>query len=141
MTPHRIDGAPYQSRTTKDCFMIEPIIYSLLLAAVQLWALPASTRLSELKYLLSSRDDAIENSVLQGRIQRAGANLQESLAPFLALCLLAIVTETDLEQAAWIWLIARALYVPCYLFNIVYVRTIVWLISFATLIFMAVNLL
>ena len=121
--------------------MVEPIIYSLALAVIQLWALPASTRLSDLKYLLSSRDNTIESSVLQGLIQRAGANLQESLAPFLALCLLAIVTETDLEQAAWIWLIARALYVPCYLFNIVYVRTIVWLISFATLIFMALSLL
>ncbi len=121
--------------------MVEPIIYSLALAVVQLWALPASTRLSDLNYLLSSRDNTIESSVLQGRIQRAGANLQESLAPFLALCLLAIVTETDLEQAAWIWLIARAVYVPCYLLNILYVRSIVWGVSFGTLIFMASSLL
>jgi Predicted membrane protein len=121
--------------------MVEPIIYSLALAVVQLWALPASTRLSDLNYLLSSRDNAVESSVLQGRIQRAGANLQESLAPFLALCLLAIVTETDLEQAAWIWLIARAVYVPCYLLNILYVRSIVWGVSFGTLIFMASSLL
>ena len=32
--------------------MVEPIIYSLALAVVQLWALPASTRLSDLNYLL-----------------------------------------------------------------------------------------
>jgi uncharacterized MAPEG superfamily protein len=116
------------------------IIAALALVLFQLWLLPATLNLSNFSYLISSRDNAIEQSVLQGRVARAGVNLQESLVAFLALSILAIIQQVDLTQAATIWLAARVLYIPCYMFNLLYLRTIVWLVSLGSLIYMALNL-
>lgn len=66
------------------------IISTLALALFQLWLLPASLNIKSLPYMLSSRDNRIESSMLQDRVSRAGVNLQESLPAFLALALLAI---------------------------------------------------
>jgi uncharacterized MAPEG superfamily protein len=115
------------------------IIAALALALFQLWLLPATLNLSNFSYLISSRDNAIEQSVLQGRVTRAGVNLQESLVAFLALSILAIIQQVDLTQAATIWLAARVLYIPCYMFNLLYLRTIVWLVSLGSLIYMALS--
>ena len=93
-------------------------------------------------YLISSRDGAVpEQSVLQGRISRAGANLQENMPAFLVLGVLAIIQQVDLTQIAMIWLGLRVVYLLCYMFNLIYVRTLVWLGSLACLIYMAVELL
>jgi len=121
--------------------MIEIIVYALILALFQLWLLPASTRLNKLDWLLSSRDEPLDISLIQGRILRAGANLQESLAPFLALAILAPSQNTQLESVALMWLGARVLYVPCYVFNVKYVRSIVWIVSLGALICMAYRLI
>lgn len=121
--------------------MIEIIIYALALALFQLWLLPASTRLDKLDWLLSSRDEPLDVSIIQGRIQRAGNNLQESLSPFLALAIIAHVQNAQLETVAWMWLVARVAYVPCYVFNIKYVRSIIWSVSLGALICMAYRLL
>jgi uncharacterized MAPEG superfamily protein len=116
------------------------IIGALALALVQLWLLPASLNMNNLVYLLSSRDDPPPMSQLQQRTTRAGVNLQESLPAFLALCLLAMIQGIDLSEVALAWLILRVIYIPCYLFGIVYVRSLVWAASIACLIYMAVRL-
>ena len=117
------------------------IVAALALTLFQLWALPASLKLKHMNYLLSSRDEPLTGlSVLLGRISRAGENLQESLPAFLALSLLAMIQQVDLSQIAMIWLGLRVLYVLCYMFNIIYVRTLVWLGSLACLIYMATML-
>ncbi len=121
--------------------MIEIIIYALALALFQLWLLPASTRLEKLDWMLSSRDEPLDLSVIQGRIQRAGNNLQESLAPFLALAIMSHIQNAPLETVAWMWLVSRVAYLPCYVFNIKYVRSIIWGISLGALICMAYRLL
>jgi uncharacterized MAPEG superfamily protein len=77
---------------------------------------------------------------MQQRINRAGANLQESLPAFLALCLLAMLLQVDLSQAALAWLVLRVVYIPCYLFGIIYLRSVVWVASLACLVYMAVQL-
>ena len=64
------------------------IMGALLLTLVQLWLIPASLNLKNPQYMISSRDNPPPQSVLQQRATRAGANLQESLPAFLALCLL-----------------------------------------------------
>jgi len=117
------------------------IIAALALALFQLWLLPATLNLSNFAWLISSRDKPIEPSVLQGRVSRAGANLQESLPAFLVLGILAIIQQIDLGQVAMIWLGLRILYIPCYMFNLIYIRTIVWLGSLGCLIYMAMQLL
>jgi uncharacterized MAPEG superfamily protein len=116
------------------------IISALALALFQLWLLPASLNLTNMTHLISSRDTPLDQSVLQGRVARAGVNLQESLPAFLALSILAIVQQVDLTQAATIWLAARVLFIPCYMFNVLHVRTVVWLVSLASLIYMAMGL-
>lgn len=117
------------------------IIASLVLALFQLWLLPATLNLQNFVYLISSRDKPIDQSTLQGRVSRAGSNFQESWPAFLVLSVLAIMQQTDLSQLAIIWLVLRVLYIPCYMFNIIWVRTIVWLGSLACLILMACKLL
>ncbi|MDG0980455.1 MAG: MAPEG family protein [Halieaceae bacterium] len=121
--------------------MIEIIIYTLALVLFQLWLLPASTRLDKLDWLLSSRDQPLDVSVIQGRIQRAGSNLQESLAPFLALAIIAHIQKAPLETVAWMWLAARVVYIPCYLLNVKYIRSLVWSVSLGALICMAYRLI
>ncbi|MBT8114862.1 MAG: MAPEG family protein, partial [Arenicella sp.] len=79
--------------------------------------------------------------VMQGRVSRAGINFQESLPAFLALGILALVQQVELSQAASLWLLLRIVYIPCYLFNLIYVRTVVWLGSLICLIYMAIRLL
>lgn len=117
------------------------IIGTLALTLFQLWLLPATLNIKNLVYMLSSRDQQIEPSTLQGRVFRAGVNLQESLPAFLALALLAIIQQVDLIVAASIWLGLRVLYIPCYMLNIIYVRTLVWLSSLGCLIYMAGKLI
>jgi uncharacterized MAPEG superfamily protein len=118
------------------------IIGALGLALFQLWLLPASLNIANINYLISSRDGAApEQSVLQGRVARAGANLQENLPAFLVLGVLSIIQHVDLTQVAMIWIGLRALYLLCYMFNLLYVRTLVWLGSLACMIYMAYELI
>lgn len=121
--------------------MTTMIIGALALSLFQFWLLPASLNLQNMSYLISSRDDAPpQQSVMQGRISRAGANLAESLPPFLALSLLAMFQQVDLSQVALLWIGFRVLHLLCYMFNIIYVRTLMWLGSLACLIYMAIQL-
>jgi uncharacterized MAPEG superfamily protein len=122
--------------------MTTMIVGALALTLFQLWILPASLNILNIGYLISSRDGvAPDQSVLQGRISRAGANLQENLPAFLVLGVLATIQQVDLTQVAMIWLGLRVLYLLCYMFNLIYVRTLVWLGSLACMIYMAFQLL
>lgn len=71
------------------------------------------------------------------RVNRASANLQESLPTFLALALLEIHLELDLVSAASIWLALRGAYLALYTFGITQIRSAVWVASVACLINMA----
>jgi uncharacterized MAPEG superfamily protein len=116
------------------------IVGGLLLTLAQLWLIPASFNLKNMEYMLSSRDNPPPPSALQERVARAGNNLQESLPAYLALCLLAMIQQVDLSQAALAWLVLRVIYIPCYMFGIIYLRSLVWGASLASLVYMAVQL-
>ncbi len=120
--------------------MIDVILLALLLALIQLWLLPMMLNIGNMPYLLSSRDEPIDESVLLGRAKRAGANLQESLPAFLALAVLGHVSQVDMVLVASIWLALRAAYVPLYVFNVTHIRSLVWMVSLGCLICMAVML-
>ena len=120
--------------------MIDVILLALLLALIQLWLLPMMLNISNMPYLLSSRDEPADESVLLGRAKRAGANLQESLPAFLALAVLGYVNQVDMVLVASIWLALRAAYVPLYVFNVTHIRSVVWVVSLGCLICMAVML-
>jgi len=76
-------------------------------------------------YLFSSRDaQSPPKGVIWGRATRAFANYVENLVAFAALDLGLIVTHHTAGYAASVWVAARAAYLPLYLFNVVYARTV-----------------
>jgi uncharacterized MAPEG superfamily protein len=91
-------------------------------------------------YLLGSRDEPAEaRGVLYGRSCRALANYLENFTPFVAVALALVVTQRTGGAGAigaTIWILARIIYLPVYVFSIIYVRTLVWGISIVGLIMM-----
>ena len=90
------------------------------------WQLPSG-------YLFTSRDKpAAASGLLYGRATRALANYVENFTPFVAVALALIVTQRTGGSGALgatIWILARIVYIPLYLFGVVYARTAVWAIS------------
>ena len=96
-------------------------------------------------YLFTSRDKpAAARGLLFGRATRALANYVENFTPFVALALALIVTQRTGGSGALgatIWILARIVYIPVYLFGIMYVRTLVWGISIVGLVMMLSRLI
>jgi uncharacterized MAPEG superfamily protein len=75
-------------------------------------------------YLFSSRDtQPAPKGLVWGRATRAFANYVENLVAFAALDLGLIVTHHAAGFAPAVWIVARAFYLPLYLFDVVYART------------------
>ena len=76
-------------------------------------------------YLFSSRDvQPPPKGLLWGRATRAFANYVENFVAFVALDLGLMVTHHTAGFAPAVWIAARAVYLPLYLFNVVYARTV-----------------
>ncbi|MDG4649915.1 MAPEG family protein [Roseibacterium sp. SDUM158017] len=78
---------------------------------------------------LSPRDRKVELTGRAGRLQRAMNNHFEGLILFgIAAVVIAVTGQSSdvTATAAWIYLIARVLYVPAYLFGLVPWRSLVW---------------
>jgi uncharacterized MAPEG superfamily protein len=92
------------------------------------------------RYLLSSRDEPAEaGGVLYGRSCRALGNYLENFTPFVVVALALIATQRTGGAGAigaTIWILARIVYLPIYVFGIIYVRTLVWGISIIGLVMM-----
>jgi uncharacterized MAPEG superfamily protein len=91
-------------------------------------------------YLFTSRDKpAAASGLLFGRATRALANYVENLTPFVAVALALVATQRTGGAGAigsTIWILARIVYLPVYVFGIIYVRTIIWGISIIGLVMM-----
>ena len=88
-------------------------------------------------YLFSSRDAQLPpKGQVWGRATRAFANYVENLVAFVALDLGLIVTHHTADWAPTVWIAARVLYLPLYLFNVIYVRTVVAGIAMISLLVM-----
>jgi uncharacterized MAPEG superfamily protein len=91
-------------------------------------------------YLFTSRDEPSKARGLSyGRSCRALANYLENFTPFVAVALALIATQRTGGAGAigaTIWILARIVYLPIYIFGIIYVRTIVWGISIVGLVMM-----
>ena len=121
--------------------MTSLILLSALLAFTQAM-LPTLLNAKNLQYLLSSRDEPIEVAPFVGRANRAHLNLMESLPIFLVLAVLTIINpEVDNYDLATYWLGLRCLYVPLYVFNVTYIRSLTWMASTICLVRMAVSLI
>ncbi|MET0319673.1 MAG: MAPEG family protein [Duganella sp.] len=110
------------------------LAWTLVLAVFQV-LLVAQLRSGEtgLQYNASARDGkAPPPRPVTARLQRAQANLYETLPLFAAAVLIAHVAgrEGDLTLwGCWLYLLGRLIYVPLYAAGIPYVRSLVWLVS------------
>lgn len=79
-----------------------------------------------------------------GRAQRALDNFKETYPAFLALALSLAITSRDGGNGilgAWMWFVARIVYLPLYLLGVPWLRSVAYGISLAGLILMLTRLL
>jgi uncharacterized MAPEG superfamily protein len=109
------------------------LVHVLVQAAVGNAVMPSG-------YLATSRDKPAEASgVLYGRACRALGNYLENFTPFVAVALALIATNRTGGAGAigaTIWILARIVYLPIYVSGIIYIRTLVWVISIVGLVMM-----
>ena len=92
------------------------------------------------KYLLGPRDETRKpKNIIAGRLHRALTNLLETYPAFIALVLVIVVTGKTggiAAAGAWVWLIARVVYVLIYAAGIPVLRTLTWCVSIVGLLMM-----
>lgn len=85
-------------------------------------------------YMLSARDENRTLKGMLGRMDRALSNSVTALALFAPPILILAARDTFSGEsllAAQVFLAARVIYIPAYVFGIVGLRTLVWLVGFA----------
>ena len=112
---------------------------TLVLALVQIF-LPAGARTAEFgsKWNAGPRDQT-PTSVrpLTGRLERAQANLYETLPLFIGAVLIAHLIQASGPLTVWgtaLYFWARVVYLPLYALGVPYIRSLVWLVSLAGLV-------
>jgi len=111
---------------------------TLVLALVQVF-LPAGARTVEfgLTWNAGPRDETpVATRPLTGRLERAQANLYETLPLFIGAVLIAHVAGRDGALTGWgaaLYFWARIAYVPLYALGVPYIRSLVWVVSLAGL--------
>ena len=116
------------------------LAFVLILAIVQIaWAATVRTAELGLKWNAGARDgEAPAPGKLAGRLIRAQANLFETLPIFVAAVIMAHVTGKDGGSLTlWgthLYLFGRLIYLPLYAFGVAWIRTLVWVASFAGLV-------
>ncbi len=94
-----------------------------------------------LPYLVSSRDKpAVPQGLAYGRATRALANYVENFTAFVALDLAFIATHHPGFIWPTIWIVARIVYLPLYLFDVTYFRSIAWGVGLLAIVAMLVRL-
>ena len=93
-------------------------------------------------YKAGPRDDTrVVRSVIAGRADRAFRNLLETFPIFAALALVITGRNGGLGAlGAQAWIVMRILYVPLYLIQIPFARSVVWFASIFALVAMLVRL-
>jgi uncharacterized MAPEG superfamily protein len=95
-------------------------------------------------YKMGYRDDSrVVRSAIAGRADRAFRNLLETFPIFAALALALVVTGRNGglgALGAQVWIVMRILYVPLYLIQIPFARSVVWFVSIFALVAMLVRL-
>lgn len=116
---------------------------TLILALVQIF-LPAGARTKEFgsKWNAGARDNTpASTKPLTGRLERAQANLYETLPIFIGAVLLTHFVGISSHLTLWgtaLYFWGRVAFVPIYALGIPYIRSLIWLVSFAGLIMILV---
>ena len=80
-------------------------------------------------HALGPRDEPLPTVPAAERAARALLNLMETLPVFLTLAILVLVLGADgatAQAGAAIYVVGRAVYVPCYVFGVTMLRSVVW---------------
>jgi uncharacterized MAPEG superfamily protein len=115
------------------------LVATLVLAVVQV-ILPAAGRTLEfgIRWNAGARDQTPpSNNPVIGRLERAQANLYETLPLFIGAVLIAHVTGAESALTLWgvaLYFWARVAFIPLYALGVPYIRSLVWLVSLAGLI-------
>jgi uncharacterized MAPEG superfamily protein len=122
------------------------LAWTLVLAFVQILLFDvARTRQYGLNWNTGPRDEAMPPlSAVAERLRRAQDNLYETLPLFIAAVLISHVAGRDSRWTAigaeiYFW--GRVAYVPLYAFGVKQIRSLVWLVSTAGLVIIAVRIL
>ncbi len=124
------------------------LVYSTLLTWVMI--VTASTLRSQLwtvsgmKVSFGNRENVPEATPIAARAERAARNMLENLPLFIGLVAAAHFksrTGSALTLGANIFFWARMAYWPCLLAGIIYVRTLIWIVSLLGLGIIALSLL
>ena len=116
-------------------FELTMLAWACVLALVQILAFAVlRTRELGLSWNAGARDGvaAREPGVVTARLQRAQANLFETLPVFAALILIAHVAARDCAWTRWgagLYLLGRVVYVPLYALGVPYARTLAWMVA------------
>jgi uncharacterized MAPEG superfamily protein len=127
---------------TTDLFIL---VLAALLAVVQLslYAIKANLDVGT-GYALGPRDVPVAMSTITGRLKRAYENHLETLPLFAIAVLVAHVTGTAnpaTALACQVYLGARVLYVPAYVVALPWLRSIIWIVAFAAIVTIYVQIL
>ncbi|MGI4793055.1 MAG: MAPEG family protein [Janthinobacterium lividum] len=120
--------------------------WTLPLVIVQIIVASAAKRRQDgMQWASGNRDTTLSAYTgLAGRMERAQANLLETLPIFIGAVLLSHITGRDLGVAAWgagIYFWARLLYIPTYALGLVPWRSIVWGIAMIGLVLVLISLI
>lgn len=120
------------------------LVAAVVLALIQIGlASSIAKRQTGLRWSIGPRDQPVPLAGIAGRLERAQANLYESLPLFAILVLVAHVSgEADRWTfvGAQLYFWARVLYVPAYVSGIPWVRTTLWQIGMIGLVLIALRL-
>lgn len=121
--------------------MVFWILAALVVYYVHLF-LPSMIRIPQIgvSRYVGSRDDLPALPAIGQRAERAHNNLRENMIPFLALAVLSIALGDVSASAilgAQLFVLARIVYLPCYLFAVPWLRSTVWSVGFIGLVLMA----
>jgi uncharacterized MAPEG superfamily protein len=115
----------------------------LLLVQLFLQSISATMEMGG-EYKAGPRDETrVLKGVFAGRADRAFRNLLETFPIFAALALALVVTGRNGGLGALgaeVWVVTRILYVPAYLVQIPFARSLVWFASMFALVAMLVRL-
>ncbi|MEM8536984.1 MAG: MAPEG family protein [Pseudomonadota bacterium] len=124
---------------------LQYLVYAVILLIAHILIQATLSDLSKgIGWALGPQDEAREQNVIAGRVQRALRNYLENLPAFIALALVLALTErstetTALGAAIWFW--ARVAYVPAFASGLPLVRSVAWFASLVGLAMMILPLL
>lgn len=95
-------------------------------------------------YNAGPRDNEVVLTGNAGRAKRALANFLETYPAFIALALVVTIMNGSTYFSQWgatLYVVARLVYLPSYIVNIKYLRSLIWMLSLVGLLLMFIGVL